>query len=342
MVKRDDNKHPVKDTVIIIICITIVLSQIIARIARDGFSSIGDLIEQTILIMLAFVGLLEIFHYVGWDIFVPSFMLTKEKDELQECMNEVINHSMDDILKKALERYYFEEKNFIRNNSKDNISYVMSQLGITAEQFEHICFELAKMRCLPLKNLDDAREKIKQFIRCKDPFVVDLNGIDAAKCTYSRVRYYLNFNDAIYFTNTCRELVSIMQMLICEKINVSDFDKIIIPYDSNFVLGVELGKQLGKSAVHMRQNRGRIEREKCWDGDLNDGDRVIIVHDVLVTSDQIMHTLSKLPPTCGVKGLFCFAVRKEWAGLKNLTERNIRVERILDLNDNDIETIINS
>ena len=94
--------------------------------------------------------------------------------------------------------------------------------------------------------------------------------------------------------------------------------------------------------MHMRQKSGRIEREKCWDGDLNNGDRVIIVHDVLVTSDQIIHTLSKLPPTCGVKGLFCFAVRKEWAGLKNLTEHSIRVERILDLNDNDIETIINS
>lgn len=85
-----------------------------------------------------------------------------------------------------------------------------------------------------------------------------------------------------------------------------------------------------------------IEREKCWDGDLNAGDRVIIVHDVLVTSDQIIHTLSKLPKTCGVKGLFCFAVRKEWAGLENLTGHSIRVERILDLNDNDIETIINS
>ena len=344
MYKKTDYTWKRKDTCIVIVFAAVALLHMVIHIIQNGFSSIGDLIEQAILIMLAFVGLLEIFHYVGWDIFVPGFMLHKEKqermEELQACMDEVINHSMHDVITQSIDAFFRREVNFIKDYSEEKTHYIMSQLGITAKQFEQLRIELIKMRCLPLADINDAKEKIKQYIRCNEPFVTDLSKIDSTKCTYSRVKYYLNFNDAMYFASSCRELVSIMHLLICEKIGLSTFDKIVIPCDSNFILGVEVGKLLGKPVVHMRQDKGRIEKEKCWDGKLDPIDRVVIVHDVLVTSDQIIHTLDKLPSSCQVVGLCCLVARKEWNGIAKLKDRRIKVERILDLDDADISEIM--
>lgn len=336
MFKNDEYKWTKKDTIIVSVFIVVAILHIVIHIITNGFSSIGDLIQQTILIMLAFVGFLEICHYVGWDIFVPYFMLHKEKHELQVCVDEVVKHSMNDVIAQSIEAFFYREANFIKDFSEEKTHYIMSQLGVTAKQFEQLRVELIKMRCLPLADLKDAQEKIKQYIRCKEPFVTDLSKIDSTKCTYSCVKYYLNFNDAMYIDSSCRELVAIMHLLICEKIGLSTFDKIVIPCDSNFILGVEVGKLLGKPVVHMRQNKGRIEREKCWDGKLDPIDRVVIVHDVLVTSDQIIHTLDKLPSSCQVVCLCCFVVRKEWNGIAKLNDWRIKVERILDLNDADI------
>ena len=341
MNKRSEYKCTKKDRIII----AVFFAAVIVQICQVGFSSVGNLIEQTIFVMLAFVGLLEIFHYVGWNILVPDFMLIKEKEsrmyEFQECMSIVVNNSMDDIIGRVLEEYFHKEFNFLQDCSEDRTSYIMGQLGITSSQFEKLRVELARMRCLPLKNLEDAQEKMKQLIKCK-LFVVDLTRIDPAKRTYKYVDYYLNFNDAVYVTSICRELVAVMQLLILNKSVPSKFDKIVIPYDSNLVLGMELGKQLAKPVVHMRKEEGRIEKEKCWDGELALTDKVIIVHDVLVTSKQILHTLNNLPTTCEVIGLFCLVARKEWSGTEELKQRNIPVERVLSLSDDDIMKISNS
>lgn len=326
MTERNDYKCTKKDIIIISILIILVLVQIVYNICQNGFSSIGTFIEQAIIIMLAFVGLLEIFHYVGWDVLVPDFMLIAKRTSrlkdlqecmsevinnsmndiltealnehfraerassfvnLQECMDKVVNNSMDDILKKALDEYFRKEYIFLQDSSEDKTSYIMTQLGITSSQFQELRVELTKMRCLPLKDLEDAKGKMKQLIKCK-PFVADLERIDAAKRTYTCVNYYLNFNDTVYFTDICRELVAIMQILILNKASISSFDKIVIPYDSNLVLGMELGKQLGKPVVHMRKKEGRIEREKCWDGDLKPTDKVIIVGPVKIYAQNYL------------------------------------------------------
>ena len=93
MTKRNDYKCTRKDIAFIVIFILLAVAQIIYHIRQNGFSSIGTFIEQAIIIILAFVGLLEIFHYAGWDVLVPDFMLIAKRasylEDLQECMNEV-------------------------------------------------------------------------------------------------------------------------------------------------------------------------------------------------------------------------------------------------------------
>ncbi len=337
-------KWQIKDTLFVFVFVALIIAHLVLYISQNGFSSIFVLLEQTFLVTFSLVGLFESLHLYGYDFLVPGFMLHKPKqeriEELQNCLGEAVEHHMKDIIPQSIDAYFSQEVKFIKNYSEEKTHYILSQLGIKANQFDHLRIELVKMRSLQLADLNDAQEKIRQFIRCKEPFVTDLHTIDSAKCTYPFVRFYLNFNDAMYFTGTCRELVAILNLLISERFELSAFDKIVIPYDSNYILGVEVGKILEKPVVHMRRKEGRIEKEKCWDGNLSPIDRVIIVHDVLVTSDQIIHALDKLPPTCHVLGLCCLVARKERDGIAKLNARHVKTERILDLNDEDISNIM--
>lgn len=333
-----------KDTVIVCVFGALALLHIVIYIVQNGFTSIGALIEQTILILLAFVGLVEVFHYVGWDMCVPGFMLYNEKQErmkeLQNCMDAVISQSMDGITKQTMDAYFKREVNFLKDYSEQRVEFIMSQLGINGEQFDKIRLDLIKMRCLPLNNLQDAEKKLNQFVSCGEPMVIDLTGIDPTKRTYKDVDYYLNFNDAMYIDDGCRELANVMNLLICEKIGTDKFDRIVIPHDSNVILGVEIGKLVGKPVVKMRSSNGRVEREHRWDGKFGTGDRVLIVHDVLVSGKQIEHALNNIPQSCSVVCLCCLAVRTEGPGLKKLTDQNVDVVRVVDLCDADIAKLI--
>ena len=134
-------------------------------------------------------------------------------------------------------------------------------------------------------------------------------------------------------------LTNRIAFLIKEKADLNRVDRLIVPYDSNFLLGVEVSKRLGKPMVKMRFERGKIITAQPWEGQLNPTDRVIIIHDVLVKADQIIHTLEQLPRTCEVLGVYCLITRKEWKGLERLEQKGVTVEQIVCLNDNDISTI---
>lgn len=210
--------------------------------------------------------------------------------------------------------------------------------------------ELIRMRSLPLRNLKDAESKIKEFIRSGyEPFnsfsrnsaVVNLKEIDSAKRTYNNVDYFLNFHDAMYSAEYFADFVRVMHLLICEKIGVDNFDTIAIPYDSNVILGVEVAKLFGKPVVKMRKDRGKLEIDHLWDGEFSNGNRVLIVHDVLVSGEQIIHTKNHIPSRCEIVALCCLATRKDVNGLEVLQRENVRVERVIDLSDAEIESPMN-
>lgn len=335
-----------KDRIIIFAFIVIAIIHCVYYVQRNSGATMPEFIEQTIIIFLAYVGLLDFFYMAGWNIFVPDFIIEKKKqeriDEVEQGVNNTINNLVNSIIQKSMKEFFEQEVNFMVDYSEQKIQFIMSQLGINSEQFNEIKLELIKLRCLPLKNLYDARKKVLNFIKIGNPMVIDLKTIDPAKRTYKDVDYYLNFNDAMYFDDTCREFVQIMHLLICEKIGVNNFDRIVIPYDSNAILGVEIGKSLGKPVVKMRKEKGRVEQSKRWDGEFNTTDRLLIVHDVLVSGDQIIHVPHNVPKGCTVTGLCCLAARTEGSGLNMLKNEGIRVERILDLSDSDIESLLNN
>lgn len=311
-----------KDIVITIIFLLIVVMSIIGYICQHGYKNWGGVIEQTLLIMLSFVSLVDIASYANWSICVPDFFeFAKEK-----------KHEQD--VKTYMEVYIKEDANFLQDYNQERISFVMSQLGITRDQFDKIRLELIKMRCMPLKNLDDAREKLERLVTSDAPVIIDQKAIHASDVCYTKVDYYINIIDIMFMPDYASEISSILAFLIKEKTDdLSKIDKLVIPYDSNFLLGVEVGKKLGKSIVKMRHKKGRIEIHKIWDGDLGLTDRVIIIHDVLVSGDQIIDTINKIPDSCAIVGFFCLIARKEWGGKKRVMNKGIPCYEVMEIND---------
>lgn len=87
--------------------------------------------------------------------------------------------------------------------------------------------------------------------------------------------------------------------------------------------------------------RGKLEIDHLWDGEFSNGNRVLIVHDVLVSGEQIIHTKNHIPSRCEIVALCCLATRKDVNGLEVLQRENVRVERVIDLSDAEIESLMN-
>lgn len=269
---------------------------------------------------------------------------------MDKSMEHVVEESMADVIQKSTDEYFRHEINFIKNYANERTNHVLAQLKLNDSQFSKLRLELIRMRSLPLRNLKDAESKIKEFIRSGyEPFnsfsrnsaVVNLKEIDSAKRTYNNVDYFLNFHDAMYSAEYFADFVRVMHLLICEKIGVDNFDTIAIPYDSNVILGVEVAKLFGKPVVKMRKDRGKLEIDHLWDGEFSNGNRVLIVHDVLVSGEQIIHTKNHIPSRCEIVALCCLATRKDVNGLEVLQRENVRVERVIDLSDAEIESLMN-
>lgn len=322
-------KSFVKDGIIVVLFWGFVYFEINSYITKagDNISAVA-ILELVAPIAVSFVGLIEIFRYLGWLIFVPDFMLRKQEQDRMEALQQ------------CMQAYFNNEANFIHDYSEERIGYILTQLNISTNQLDKIRLNIIEMRCIPLRSMDDAKQKIIEYIKCNEkPMVIHQDHVDSSKLTHGQVKYYVNFIDSMFLPGYCSEISSVLAFLIKENVEIESFDKIIIPYDSNFMLGIEVGKRLGRPVVKMRYEKGRVEQEQCWDGELKRTDRVIIVHDVLVTANQIIHAIEKIPNTCHVVGLFCLLERKEWGGIEKLSKKGITVHSVLSVDDHDIEAM---
>lgn len=320
-------KNKVKDWIIVVFFIVCLAVQIYLYIKNNnGIKSVSELFTQSFLLLMSFVGMLSIFHSKGFDLFVPSFILNKEEEDQKKAINT------------AIDAFYRNESSYIEANADARTGFIINQLGISKDQFRNMQLNMIKMRCLPLKDMNDAKSKLEKYLSLKAPFVIDMTQIEAAKRTYHDVDYFINFETVMYLQQeTRRELAQIMCMLIRdnEQQELTDIDKLIIPYDSNLILGYEVGKLLGKPVVHMRKEKGRLETDKPWDGELKPTDKAIIVHDVLVSANQIMHVFGHIPTTCDVKAVYCLVARtgNQAHGLQVLEDNKRQVYSVMEVDD---------
>ncbi len=326
-------KITVKDFLVVVIFVVLVVCEIYPLVEdAKKLPPISQLLDAVAPVAFSFVGLLEILNLLGLTIFVPDFMLRKQREERME------------EVRACMQDYYDQEQNFLRDYSDEKIGYILTNLNISANQLDEIRMNLVEMRCLPLRNSEDAKQKLIKYIsQGEKPLVIRQDHVDSAKLTHGQVNYYINFVDAMFLPGYCEEIGSILAVYITELLKnntIKAFDKVVIPWDSNFLLGLEVGKRLGCPIVKIRYEKGRIEENKCYDGTFQPQDRVLIVHDVLVSADQILHAMEKIPNTCEIVGVCCLIERKEWKDLEGRKKIQQKTHSLLPLEDTDIQKII--
>lgn len=366
-------KDIIKDVLIVLVYLALIIWDIMSDFKTQY--SAGVIINHIIVTTLGFVGFVEVSYAVNWTVFVPTFYeycVNKKQREIiqegckfafkeavnlinfdeicrktvQECFEEkidsiehYINEKQWETVQNCFDRYFNNEICFIKEYSEDRIQYIMAQLGVTQKQFDKLQYDLIKMRGIPIKSYDDAQEKIKSTLKCGYPIVVMQNSISASNLSYDKVKYFINYNILAFDRKNVRELASILTFLISDKSNIKEIDKIVVPYDSNFLLGLEVGKILNIPVVKMRKEDGRIEKDKPWDGDLRNTDKVIIIHDVMVTGEQIKDAIDKLPDTCEKLGLYCLIDRREYDGKSVVEAKGVTVYSVIELSDDEIREI---
>ena len=321
-------KTTIKDFILVGAFIVLIITNVIRHIHANNLTNLEAVISQTIILMLAFVGLIEIAYYIGWVILVPDFFRLEKEKRMKKETNIFLN------------KFFENDINFLHNYNEDKINYILTQLGISRNQLDKIRIDIIKMRCIGLDSIDCAKAKINSLVKCDYPIIINTKNYDTAKLAYKKVGYFINLTDAMFLQDYARELTALLSFLITEDAELlSKVDRIVIPHDSNFLLGVAIGKELKKPIVKMRLHEGKIFKEQWWEGHLKATDSVIIIHDVLVTAEQVVDAKRKLPATCTVLGFYCLIVRKEYDGVKTLEDKGIPVHRIADISDDDIRIL---
>lgn len=184
------------------------------------------------------------------------------------------------------------------------------------------------------------------MLAVSEGILIDTKRFPDEDISYHRGRFFINFADKMFETDIHRTVIKMMSFFCQHKLheNLYSVDRIVICSNSNFLLGEGLSKRLGKSCVKiLSTTKGRVFSNQLWDGTLECSDRVIIVLDVVVSGEQIISSINKIPQTCEILGVYCMIYRKEWDFRKRLMEEfKINIFSIIELSDQEIEEMVNS
>lgn len=312
-----------------------VVKSLVAAKINDIFTFIGAIA----FILFGIVGIYEFAYTNGLSKLLPPFYLKfREKHD-------------EDTAKIMMKTYYEQDIEFIQQYEQERVVRILQALKITEPQFNHIRYEIVRARTMPHKTEVQMCDKLKEMIY-REEFLIDLTKISADERVYPDVDYFIDLYSAFYDRRLCSDVGSIMASYIasCLKkrdLNVADIDYIVIPQGSNLLFGLEVGKLLERPVVAVRENP-RAQKSKPWDGPYKskqgDKNRIIILHDVLVTGKRIYESVEKLiPDTYVVEGLFCLI---QYASLTPeyelaLTQHGIQnIHCLLKTDENELKEII--
>lgn len=321
---------------------TIIYLIIIALLIALGFQDLhqiedGELLDElskyigtVSIILFGVIGLFEFAYDNGLLLFVPpSFIKYKEKKAKKQ-------------MKFYIESYLKEELSIINQYNNERIAFFLSQLGLSQREFEAVKSHIISLKMMPLKDLKDAEEKLRNIIKVCN-IVTNQEKCESKKLLYNKVKYYINFIDIMYIKEYRDELSACLIMLLKNEMSneLNNINKIIIPYSSNRMLGYGVGERIGKSVINVTREP-YIFSNQCWEGDFDNESKNhgIVIHDVLVTGAQVLESIKKIEEHCLVNDVFCLVERKDYSGRTDLENKGYKVHSLLALSDADIEAMM--
>ena len=167
-------------------------------------------------------------------------------------------------------------------------------------------------------------------------YLIDLlkeNGVflegDFTLSSGKKSNYYINMKKAI----TEPEILSTISKLITQKIDLDDIDKVAGPALGAVPIATAVSLESKLPLLMIRKEKKGYGTSKLIEGELNEGDNVIVVEDVSTTGGSLLKAIRAINDNGGnVKRAFVVVYREEGA-IETFEKEGITLEPLISVKD---------
>ncbi len=167
-------------------------------------------------------------------------------------------------------------------------------------------------------------------------YLIDLlkeNGVflegDFTLSSGKKSNYYINMKKAI----TEPEILSTISKLITQKIDLDDIDKVAGPALGAVPIATAVSLESKLPLLMIRKEKKGYGTSKLIEGELNEGDNVIVVDDVSTTGGSLLKAIRAINDNGGnVKRAFVVVDREEGA-IETFEKEGITLEPLISVKD---------
>ena len=167
-------------------------------------------------------------------------------------------------------------------------------------------------------------------------YLIDLlkeNGVflegDFTLSSGKKSNYYINMKKAI----TEPEILSTISKLITQKIDLDDIDKVAGPALGAVPIDTAVSLESKLPLLMIRKEKKGYGTSKLIEGELNEGDNVIVVEDVSTTGGSLLKAIRAINDNGGnVKRAFVVVDREEGA-IETFEKEGITLEPLISVKD---------
>jgi orotate phosphoribosyltransferase len=301
----------------------------VVSIAQTVFFITGVIV----VLLLAVKELYDIADMVGILNLIPKHAERKRQEEeeklrkILQMQNELLQQYEQRRVERLLEAMGIIDKRYLAN-----LRQAMDFIKVITARFEK-----------------DYQQQLRQFcVR----FAIDQRRLPENKIIlYPNVRFYIDFAEAAVNPIYGEKLAEILQALIANVLkelpknpnDAVDFNKIAVPKGGNVFLGLQLAERLYKPLVVIL-DKPRITTDCFWIGELNPGDKLILINDVAVTGDRLGASaeIIRRKGHAQVKHIFVLVERKEWNAREELSKYSepLYLHSMLQIDDQELEGLL--
>jgi orotate phosphoribosyltransferase len=141
--------------------------------------------------------------------------------------------------------------------------------------------------------------------------------------------FYVDMKKAI----TDPEILSTIGKMISNKISDSNVDKIAGPALGAVPIATAVSLNSSIPMLMIRKEKKGYGTSKLIEGDLKEGDRVVVVEDVTTTGKSLMKAVEAIQDNGGVVIRAFVAVDREEGAKESLKKNNVKLEPLVSIRD---------
>lgn len=306
-------------------------------------TTLGGILGATLIVIISGTSILDALSDRG-------FIISKAYSERR-------NHKIFEIITKTAQENQCQNDPILLAHQDELLKKILSVMKLTPAQYQDIPLLFRKLQFEPIEDESTYTDALWELC-LNENILQDLSIVPSSKKKYD-VNFYLDFTDFLYsnfMQNDNVDLDSMARIIrflilkhhsppsefheeyeIEERLRTEKY-KIAIPPNGNLLLGLKVASILGLNIIRFTDSE-RYLTEKRWDGSLDSQDKILIVHDVLVTGNQIQTVIRE----CKQKKINCIelyslVVRTDtkFGGKQDIMRSKIPFEYLLALDDSQI------